>query len=54
MEEYIIKEETLTDIADAIRAKRNITQELTPQEMAEEIMEIITNDTIFSVDGVEF
>ena len=44
MEEYIIKEDTLTDIADAIRAKRNITQELTPQEMSVEIMKITTGD----------
>ena len=44
MDEYIIKEETLTDIADAIRAKRNLNQELTPLEMAEEIMKITTGD----------
>lgn len=44
MEEYIIKEDTLTDIADAIRVKRNITQELTPQEMSVEIMKITTGD----------
>lgn len=44
MDEYIIKEETLTDIADAIRAKRNITQELTPQEMSAEIMKITTGE----------
>ena len=44
MDEYIIKEETLTNLADAIRAKRNITRELTPQEMPVEIMKISTGD----------
>lgn len=54
MLEYIIQEDTLIQIADAIRAKRKFNQKLTPLEMAAEIMKIITNDDIFLVDGVEF
>lgn len=37
---YLIKENTLTNIASAIRQKNNITRELTPDEMIDEINNI--------------
>lgn len=44
MSEYMIREDTLIQIADAIRAKRAINKELTPLEMAEEILKITSSD----------
>lgn len=40
MSEYLIKEKTLTDIADAIREKRNLSFDISPVDMAELIKSI--------------
>lgn len=40
MGKYIIKEETLTDIANAIRFKTGKSDPITPLEMPEEILSI--------------
>lgn len=54
MSAYMIKESTLIQLADAVRAKRKINQKLTPLEMAAEITKIIANDDILLVDGIKF
>lgn len=46
MSKYVIDGDTLTDIADAIRAKNGGTEELTPAAMAEEIGAIDSNDAL--------
>ena len=52
MEEYIIKEETLTDIADAIRAKIGSSEQMTPFEMAKNIRRITGDGAGVDVSGV--
>ena len=42
MKEYLIKGETLTDIADAIRAKTGETENIAPGDMPMKIAEIET------------
>lgn len=61
MAEYIIQGKTLTEIADAIRAKKETTAIFTPEQMAAEIESIVVGDdlpnaeeaTFGTVDGYE-
>lgn len=52
-----IQEDTLTDIADAIRAKTGKSDEMTPLEMPDEIASISGggggSDDYFYIEGVE-
>lgn len=54
MAEYIIQGETLTAIADAIRAKKETTAILTPAQMAVEIEGIVTGDDLPNAEDVSF
>ena len=52
MSQYIIQEETLTSIADAIRAKTGSTDAMTPGTMATAISEINTDGNTDIEDGI--
>lgn len=54
MAEYKIQGETLTAIADAIRAKKDTTAIFTPGQMAMEIEEIVTGDNLPNAEDAFF
>jgi hypothetical protein len=51
MDVYAIKEDTLNELADAIRSKTSITNQMTPAEMAEAVRSIIAH-TNEDIDGM--
>lgn len=53
-EEYRISGDTLTGIADAIRAKKNTTAIFTPAQMAVEIESIVSGDDLPSAESAYF
>lgn len=47
MPDYLIKEETLTNIANAIRSKTGTTEQINPDDMDDKIENISTSATIY-------
>ena len=52
MADYVIKDETLTTIADAIRTKRETTDQIPTTSMAAEILAIAGGSTVQRASGI--